>query len=164
MLIKYIKSVLWRVAKRLSYIEDARCLKVNCVMLGYVPEKPTATNQDMYHVRLILMRKKCQHTVGSVSICRPFDNLLITDRDYQSDSSLHGTSVSEATGSCILSKLLLTCNLNNIFLLVIQRLSRTFNAYVNTNMITYTEQSLSVQYATLSASQTSHISRNTRVH
>jgi len=27
-LIKYIKSVLWRVAKRLSYIEDARCLKV----------------------------------------------------------------------------------------------------------------------------------------
>jgi hypothetical protein len=28
MLIKYIKSVLWRVAKRLSCIEDARCLKV----------------------------------------------------------------------------------------------------------------------------------------
>ena len=27
-LIKYIKSVLWRVAKRLSYIEDAPCLKV----------------------------------------------------------------------------------------------------------------------------------------
>ena len=29
LLIKYIKGVLWRVAKRLSYIEDARCLKVN---------------------------------------------------------------------------------------------------------------------------------------
>jgi membrane protein CcdC involved in cytochrome C biogenesis len=29
LLIKYIKSVPWRVAKRLSYIEDARCLKVN---------------------------------------------------------------------------------------------------------------------------------------
>ena len=28
LLIKYIKSVLWRVAKHLSYIEDARCLKV----------------------------------------------------------------------------------------------------------------------------------------
>ena len=28
LLIKYIKSVLWRVAKRLSYIEDSRCLKV----------------------------------------------------------------------------------------------------------------------------------------
>ena len=27
LLIKYIKSVLWRVEKRLSYIEDARCLK-----------------------------------------------------------------------------------------------------------------------------------------
>ena len=29
LLTKYIKSVPWRVAKRLSYIEDARCLKVN---------------------------------------------------------------------------------------------------------------------------------------
>ena len=28
LLVKYIKSVLWRVAKRLSYMEDARCLKV----------------------------------------------------------------------------------------------------------------------------------------
>ena len=29
LLIKYIKSVFWRVAKRLSYKEDAWCLKVN---------------------------------------------------------------------------------------------------------------------------------------
>jgi len=29
LLIKYIKSVLCRVAKRLYYIEDSRCLKVN---------------------------------------------------------------------------------------------------------------------------------------
>ena len=29
LLIKYIKSVLWRVAKRLSYIEDTRCLMIN---------------------------------------------------------------------------------------------------------------------------------------
>ena len=28
-LIKYIESVLWRVAKGPSYTEDARCLKVN---------------------------------------------------------------------------------------------------------------------------------------
>ena len=28
LLIKYIKSVLWRAVKRLSYTEDARCLKV----------------------------------------------------------------------------------------------------------------------------------------
>jgi len=28
LLIKYIKNVLWRLAKRLSYIEDARCLKI----------------------------------------------------------------------------------------------------------------------------------------
>ena len=33
-MIKYIKSVLWRVVKRLSYIEDARCLKVNMITTG----------------------------------------------------------------------------------------------------------------------------------
>jgi len=29
MLIKYIKIVLWRVSERLSYVEDAWCLKAN---------------------------------------------------------------------------------------------------------------------------------------
>ena len=33
LLIKYIKSILWRVTKCLSYIEDARCLKVNVAFL-----------------------------------------------------------------------------------------------------------------------------------
>jgi len=31
---KYIKSFHWRVAKRLSYIEDARCLKVKLQIRG----------------------------------------------------------------------------------------------------------------------------------
>jgi hypothetical protein len=90
----------------------------------------------------------------------PFNNVLITGRDYQSDCSLHGTSVRKATGSCILNKLLLTCNPNNIFLPVIHSLSRTFNAYVNTNVITYMEQSLPVEAVAMSASQMSHISCN----
>jgi len=34
LLIKYIKSVLWSVAKCLSYIEEARCLKVNYSIHG----------------------------------------------------------------------------------------------------------------------------------
>ena len=33
LLIKYIKGVLWRVAKCLSYIEEARCLKVKHNMI-----------------------------------------------------------------------------------------------------------------------------------
>ena len=36
LLIKYIKSVLWRVAKRLSYIEDARCIKVKLPHLNKI--------------------------------------------------------------------------------------------------------------------------------
>ena len=35
LLIKYIKSVLGRVAKRLSYIQDALCLKVNVHAINY---------------------------------------------------------------------------------------------------------------------------------
>jgi len=31
LLIKYIKSVLWRVVKCLSYTEEARCLKVKVI-------------------------------------------------------------------------------------------------------------------------------------
>ena len=34
LLIKYIKSVLWRVAKRLSYIEDATCPKVKTILVS----------------------------------------------------------------------------------------------------------------------------------
>ena len=34
LLIKYIKSALWRVAKRPSYIEDARCLKVSQIFMN----------------------------------------------------------------------------------------------------------------------------------
>ena len=36
LLIKYIKSVLWRVAKYLSYVEEARCVKVNHVVCNKV--------------------------------------------------------------------------------------------------------------------------------
>ena len=38
----YIKSVLWRVAKPLSYIEDARCLKVNINIPSTLNPYPTA--------------------------------------------------------------------------------------------------------------------------
>ena len=46
MLIKYIKSVLWRVAKCLSYIEEVRCLKVKL-------QKP-----EMYKMSVINMGTK----------------------------------------------------------------------------------------------------------
>jgi len=45
--IKYIKSVLWRVAKRLFYTEEARCLKVNMRPIG-CPE----TSVMNYHYTL----------------------------------------------------------------------------------------------------------------
>ena len=41
MLIKYIKSVLWRVAKCLSYIEEARCLKVKLIFREFLQKKST---------------------------------------------------------------------------------------------------------------------------
>ena len=44
MLIKYIKSVFWRVAKRLSYTEDARCLKVKHVHVPQLKDLLTAVS------------------------------------------------------------------------------------------------------------------------
>ena len=41
-----MKSVLWRVVKRLSYIEDARCLKVKCIVQG---KQARVKNTDLRH-------------------------------------------------------------------------------------------------------------------
>ena len=48
LLIKYIKSVLWRVAKRLSYIQDARCLKVKKVQFSYDKLSKTQVSEQLY--------------------------------------------------------------------------------------------------------------------
>ena len=46
-MIKYIKSVLWRVAKRLSYTEDARCLKVKKAELLQRVVTPAVTHMAL---------------------------------------------------------------------------------------------------------------------
>ena len=46
LLIKYIKSVLWRAAKRLSYIEDARCIKVNTIIMTCHSVIPTLSTHE----------------------------------------------------------------------------------------------------------------------
>ena len=43
-MIKYIKSVLWRVAKCLSYIEEARCLKVKSINNKFFTKAYTLTH------------------------------------------------------------------------------------------------------------------------
>ena len=51
--IKYIKSVLWRVAKYLSYIEDARYLKVNAE--DQVLEAYKSTQSTLFAFALIFI-------------------------------------------------------------------------------------------------------------
>jgi len=46
MLIKYIKSVLWSIAKRLSYIEDAWCLKFKDVRVTPFRNDPHAHSSE----------------------------------------------------------------------------------------------------------------------
>jgi len=53
LLIKYIKSVLWRVVKRLSYIQDARCLKFN------ESEQLTEPASQVYQLILENTRPSC---------------------------------------------------------------------------------------------------------
>ena len=51
LLIKYIKSVLWRVAKRLSYVENTRCLKVNvasdCISFIYASRNDASSSNHI---------------------------------------------------------------------------------------------------------------------
>jgi hypothetical protein len=65
LLIRYIKSVLWRVAKFLSYIEEARCLKVNsifqsmpgspkCSLSLRFPHQNPVYASTLYHTRYML--------------------------------------------------------------------------------------------------------------
>ena len=49
LLTNYIKSILWRVVKRLSYIEEARCLKVkeSYTLTNALPQKLKTQYLDM---------------------------------------------------------------------------------------------------------------------
>ena len=58
-MIKYIKSVLWRAAKRLSYIEDSRCLSVKVIISTY-PFGCTV-------LKCIFYEKKNVHSVEEIS-------------------------------------------------------------------------------------------------
>ena len=74
LLIKYIKSVLWRVAKRLSYTEDARCLQVN---EKQAPSWTTSTAAQLHWAKTFhtnfyphMERKRAAlnwHEIGNVS-------------------------------------------------------------------------------------------------
>jgi len=61
-LIKYIKSFLWRAAKYLSYIEDARCLKVNITRNTEAANKETRLALNVNKIKPYL-EIRMQHEV-----------------------------------------------------------------------------------------------------
>jgi len=61
LLFKYTKSILWRVAKRLSYIEDAWCLKVK-----------------VRHISSVLFSTKCHLFHNFISVCS--NNTIILNK------------------------------------------------------------------------------------
>ena len=60
LLIKYIKSVLWSVVKRLSYIQDARCLKVKPRERAFKQFKSLVLNVLRYILLLFSVRVMAQ--------------------------------------------------------------------------------------------------------
>ena len=62
LLIKYIKSVLWRVVKRLSYKEDARCLKVK-----YTSRVELHTKDQICSVDIWPYSRQCLHVHRALS-------------------------------------------------------------------------------------------------
>ena len=92
LLIKYVKSVLWRAAKCLSYIEDARCLKVN--KLVKVPATRGAKDEVHCSFRLpkksVRVRKHSQQSVrpesGLTGVMNRLFHFILqhTDQSYHS--------------------------------------------------------------------------------
>ena len=54
LLIKYINSVLWRVAKRLSYIQDAWCLKVKLANVeSYLDRQHWKSDERLAEIKVL---------------------------------------------------------------------------------------------------------------
>ena len=73
LLIKYTKSVLWRVVKRLSYTEDARCLKVNRASVS-ATEIEVLRYAFAFLTRLFKLRWKWQKNDGG--FCKNLEDTL----------------------------------------------------------------------------------------
>ena len=73
LLIKYIKRVLWRVAKCLSYIEEARCLKVNPGQRNFRCYQNHGASQ---YLEVFLHKSNCLNPSNCVKIVVMFFRIL----------------------------------------------------------------------------------------
>ena len=64
LLIKYIKSALWRVAKRLSYTEDARCQKVKGQTCNQLRPPAVNKNYSTRYVRQLFSINSLEETLS----------------------------------------------------------------------------------------------------
>jgi len=78
--INFIKSVLWRVAKRLSYTEDARCLKVNFQTTGkFCDVDVDNINRNAFNPAKILRFKfRLFHKTDGLEFSRPWNSFKTT--------------------------------------------------------------------------------------
>ena len=86
LLIKYIKCVLWRVAKCLSYIEETRCLKVNYAKHGACLRKVLLT--DVYRNLTSLWIKPRERAFKQFK--SPVLNVLIGKRKGKCNNNYSG--------------------------------------------------------------------------
>ena len=103
-LIKYIKCVLWRVAKRLSYTEDARCLKVNIMSV-----RPSLRNAT-YTKFIIHMSVRKQFLLFFISLylqvwCVKIHVTLLQYRWWQSVCNTFVNSLLPSCNKCMYSLL-----------------------------------------------------------
>ena len=106
LLIKYIKSVLWRVAKRLSYIEDARCLKVNSLLKLPVGSLQYETAAPKSRIPSLLRRRNRSKAVSSLFLeqCYQFKvsgSPVFPDRDVGSHLASCWRQVADALRSAL---------------------------------------------------------------
>ena len=96
LLIKYIKSVLWRVAKRLSYTEDARCLKVKRKFVNtWVRKGPLSARLFRYFLGELM--DPLQNTENIWMWWTPFTYRIQSDSSFSCNQWYVQTGIRKAT-------------------------------------------------------------------
>ena len=96
LLVKYIKRVLWRVAKRLTCIEDARCLKVNetaiylAVIIGFLGNLWSRSSVIMVIFTSTLKMKTDNYSETFVSVYQTTRHHIVPEHNHRSWSVLLG--------------------------------------------------------------------------
>jgi len=125
LLIKYIKCVLWRVAERLSHIEDAWCLKVRACLLLYVSLVLWYKYFDFFFPTACICIGSLFYLYTVATTCRHVDRIYVIRSAYRPRVQQSGGRRWQRTLLVRLTRLTASISLHSIGRLVFRHFRRT---------------------------------------